>query len=132
MGVQLYRSTHGEYTCFCVLLYSIQLDITPLGGVHVLKEGVSMYENGGVVLRGPVQLAPLIGTETCPLRYSAERIFRTPESKLAESPGSVCRSRGVSLDSAPNQESAASPSRHPSHGTLSQYYFRGLARYDII
>ena len=48
MGVQLYRSTRGEYTCFRVLLYSIQLDITPLGGgVHVLKEGVSMYENGG-------------------------------------------------------------------------------------
>ena len=48
MGVQLYRSTRGEYTCFRVLLYSIQLDITPLGGgVHVLKEAVSMYENGG-------------------------------------------------------------------------------------
>ena len=40
MGVQLYRSTRGEFTCFRVLLYSIQLDIIPLGGV-------SMYENGG-------------------------------------------------------------------------------------
>ena len=57
MGVQLYRSTRGEYTCFRVLLYSIQLDITPLGGgVHVLKEGVSMYDFGGVVLRGPAFL----------------------------------------------------------------------------